>query len=280
MSWQPYHTLYPPDKGHHVSGSVQVARDVHSPQLNNDREILVYLPPSYKHSRKRYPVLYMHDGQNLFDPATSFSGEWGVDELLQTLAAEEGLEAIVVGIPNSGEGRLDEYSPFHDAHHGGGKGNLYLAFLTHSLKPMIDAQFRTLRDRKHTGIMGSSMGGLISLYSYFHRQRLFGFAGVMSPAFWFGHGAIFDYVQKAPFLPGKIYMDVGTREQGGSLSSLRKLANSRRTYGSVRRMKRILVRKGYRLRHQLLYVEDKWAGHNEAAWASRLPQALRFFLEP
>ena len=280
VSWQPYHTLYPPDKGHHVSGSVQVARDVHSPQLNNDREILVYLPPSYKHSRKRYPVLYMHDGQNLFDPATSFSGEWGVDELLQRLAAEEGLEAIVVGIPNSGEERLDEYSPFHDARHGGGKGNLYLAFLTHSLKPMIDAQFRTLRDRKHTGIMGSSMGGLISLYSYFHRQRLFGFAGVMSPAFWFGHGAIFDYVQNAPFLPGKIYMDVGTREQGGSLTALRRLANSRRTYGSVRRMKRILVRKGYRLRHQLLYVEDKWAGHNEAAWASRLPQALRFFLEP
>lgn len=280
VTWQPYQTLYPPENGHTVSGTVQVAEDVHSPQLNNDRQILIYLPPSYESSSKRYPVLYMHDGQNLFDPATSFAGEWGVDEALETLAAETGLEAIVVGIHNSSEGRLDEYSPFHDAHHGGGRGNLYLAFLTHSLKPLIDAQFRTLPDRKHTGIMGSSMGGLISLYGYFHREQVFGFAGVMSPSFWFGEGAIYDYVENAPFLPGKIYLDVGTREQGGSLTALRKLSNSRRTYGSVRRMKRILVRKGYRLRRHLCYVEEKWAGHNEAAWARRLPQALRFFLEP
>ena len=111
-------------------------------------------------------------------------------------------------------------------------------------------------------------------------EQVFGFAGVMSPSFWFGEGAIYDYVENAPFLPGKIYLDVGTREQGGSLTALRKLSNSRRTYGSVRRMKRILVRKGYRLRRHLCYVEEKWAGHNEAAWARRLPQALRFFLEP
>ena len=163
--------------------------------------------------------------------------------------------------------------------HGGGKGKLYLSFITHTLKPWIDTQFRTLPDRKHTGIMGSSMGGLISLYGYFHREHRFGFAGVMSPSFWFGKGAIFDYVQNAPYLPGKIYLDVGTREEGGSLVAFRKLARSRRTYGSVRRMKRVLVRKGYRLRHQLRYVEEKWAGHNEAAWARRLPQALRFFLE-
>ena len=284
LSWQPYHAIFPREKGHQVSGNIQVLRDVHSPALNNDRDILVYLPPSYSESthgasQKRYPVLYMHDGQNLFDPATSFAGEWGVDEVLETLAAETGLEAIVVGIPNIGNSRLDEYSPFHDPLRGGGRGNLYLSFITHTLKPLIDEQFLTLPDRKHTGIMGSSMGGLISLYGFFHREHIFGFAGVMSPSFWFGHGAIFDYVKNAPFVPGKIYLDVGTREQGGSMVALRKLANSRRTYGSVRRMKRLLVRKGYRLRRQLLYVEEKWAGHNEAAWARRLPQALRFFLE-
>ncbi len=263
-----------------MAGNILVTRHFHSPQLNNDRDILVYLPPSYGRSSKRYPVLYMHDGQNLFDPSTSFAGEWGVDEAMEELTLQTGLEAIVVGIHNSEEDRLDEYSPFHDSRHGGGKGNQYLSFITHTLKPQIDRRFRTLPDRRHTGIMGSSMGGLISLYGYFHREYLFGFAGIMSPSLWFGHGAIFDYVHNAPLIPGKIYLDVGTREQGGSLASLRKLTRSRRTYGNVRRMKRILVRKGYRLNHQLLYVEEKWASHDEAAWSRRLPRALRFFLEP
>lgn len=278
-AWQPYYDVYRPQDGHYVSGEILVAKAFYSPQLDNERDVLVYLPPSYANGRKRYPVLYMHDGQNLFDSATSFSGEWGVDEALQRLAVEEGLEAIVVAVPNAGAHRLDEYSPFHDVQHGGGRGNLYLSFLTHSLKPTIDAHFRTLRDRRNTGIMGSSMGGLISLYGFFHRRHVFGFAGVMSPSLWFGHGAIFDYVQHAPFISGKIYLDIGTREEGGSMTALRRLARSRRTYGSVRRMKRILVRKGYRLRHQLYYVEDKWAGHSEADWARRLPDALRFFLK-
>jgi predicted alpha/beta superfamily hydrolase len=284
ITWDPYHAVYPENRGHRISGNIRVSRDVHSPALNNDRDILVYLPPSYflatsEASAKRYPVLYMHDGQNLFDPATSFAGEWGVDEALESLAYETGMETIVVGIPNSGKGRLDEYSPFHDPLRGGGKGNLYLSFILHTLKPLIDNQFRTLPDRKHTGLMGSSMGGLISLYGFFHREQVFGFAGVMSPSLWFGQGAIFDYVKNAPFVPGKIYLDVGTREQGGSMTALRKLANSRRTYGGVRRMKRVLVRKGYRLNRQLLYVEERWAAHNEAAWARRLPAALRFFLD-
>ncbi len=279
VTWHPYHTQHAPEHGHYVSGNVQVARDLYMPQLDTQRDVLIYLPPSYESSTARYPVLYMHDGQNLFDAATSFSGEWGVDEAMQSLSAESGLEAIVVGIHNGGETRLDEYSPFHDPVRGGGKGNSYLSFITHTLKPLIDAGFRTLPDRKHTGIMGSSMGGLITLYAYFHREHVFGFTGVMSPALWFARGAIFDYVQNAPYVPGKIYLDVGTREQGGSITSFRKLARSRRTYGSVRRMKRILVRKGFRLRKEFLYVEEKWAGHNEAAWARRLPNALRFFLE-
>jgi predicted alpha/beta superfamily hydrolase len=279
LSWNEYRSVYPVQAGHHVTGNLLVAEAVHSPQLNNDREIVVYLPPSYFTSDRRYPVLYMHDGQNLFDYTASFAGEWGVDETMEALAEEEGLEAIVVGIPNMGVERLNEYSPFHD-HSGGGKGNQYLAFLTHTLKPLIDHYFRTLPARRHTGLMGSSMGGLISLYGYFHREHVFGFAGVMSPALWFGHSAIFDFVENAPYVPGRIYLDVGTREQGGSLSALHKLANSRRTYGSVRRMKRVLVKKGYRLRHQLLYVEEKWAGHGEDAWRRRLPMALRFFMEP
>ena len=278
LSWQPYHTYFPSHAGHNVTGDVRVACDVYSPQLHNLRDIFVYLPPSYQNSTKRYPVLYMQDGQNLFDPATSFAGEWGVDEALERLAREEGLEAIVVAIPNAGEERLNEYSPFTDAHHRGGKGTQYVNFVANTLKPHIDAAFRTRPERSATGIMGSSMGGLISLYAYFKRDDVFGFAGVMSPSFWFSQGAIFDFVDHSAFAPGRIYLDIGTREEGGSLTSLRRLANSRGHYAAVRRMKRILVNKGFRPTRDLLHIEEKWAGHNEQAWARRLPEALRFFI--
>ena len=278
LTWHPYHSQFPPHNGHRVAGHVLVARDVYSPQLHNKRDIVVYLPPSYDQGGRRYPVLYMHDGQNLFDSATSFAGEWGVDDMLEQMAHEEGLEMIVVAIPNAGAGRLDEYSPFTDDHRGGGKGTQYVNFIANTLKPQIDATFRTLPERKATGIMGSSMGGLISLYAYFKRDDVFGFAGVMSPSFWFAHGAIFDFVDHSAYAPGRIYLDVGTREEGGSLTSLRRLASSRGHYAAVRRMKRILVQKGYRPRRDLLHIEEKWAGHNEEAWARRLPDALRFFV--
>ncbi|MFZ0547460.1 MAG: alpha/beta hydrolase-fold protein [Candidatus Promineifilaceae bacterium] len=250
-------------------------RGLHSPQLNNNRDILVYLPPSYKQSNKQYPVLYMHDGQNLFDAVTSFAGEWQVDETMQNLS-KEGIEAIVVGIPNAGEKRLDEYSPFSQMKLGGGEGDQYLAFLTETVKPIIDSSFRTYPEREHTAIFGSSMGGYISLYGFFHCPKIFGMAGIMSPSFWFARGALYTYVEDAPYSQGKIYLDVGTREHGDGRFVMR--AHSRRYYASVRRMQRILVKKGYRLRNDLLYVEEKWAGHEERAWARRLPAALRFLL--
>ncbi|MFQ5435788.1 MAG: alpha/beta hydrolase, partial [Anaerolineae bacterium] len=155
-----------------------------------------------------------------------------------------------------------------------------LDFLAYTVKPMIDSAFRTNSDRSHTGIAGSSMGGLISLYAYFRHPELFGFAGVLSPAFWFGGYAIFGYIEHAPFVPGKIYLDVGTREHGNSLPEILTLrARSRRTYGKVRHMKRLLVQKGFRPVHDLLHVEAPRAIHNEAEWAKRFPTAVRFFLK-
>lgn len=278
LHWKNYHTVHNRDDGHHTVGSLKVAQDVVSPQLHNERDIIVYLPPSYEVSQKRYPVLYMHDGQNLFDHATSFAGEWCVDEAMEMLAYEENLEAIVVGIPNMGVHRLDEYSPFVDPTLGGGDGNHYVAFIANTLKPLIDRDFRTLPQRRATGVMGSSMGGLISLYAFFRREDVFGFAGVMSPSFWFARGAIYSYVESASYLPGRIYLDAGTREMGGSRTRPSERARSRRYYASVRRMKRILIRKGYRPIRDLMHVEEKWANHNEAAWARRLPDAIRFFL--
>ena len=266
--------------GHHhtVVGNIQVRRGFWSPQLQNRRDILIYLPPSYHHSQQRYPVLYMHDGQNLFDAATSYAGEWQVDETMETLATR-GYEAIVVGIPNMGTQRLNEYSPFRDVRLGGGDGGNYVNFIVDTLKPAIDRDFRTQAEAAATGILGSSMGGLISLYAFFHRPRVFGYAGIMSPSIWFADEALLRYTADVPYHPGRIYLDAGTREYTGFRADRFLHAASRQYYGRVRRLKRILVQKGYRPIHQLLHVEEKEARHEEAAWARRLERAICFFLE-
>jgi len=252
-------------QGNTVVGTVKVLRDLHSPQLDNRRDILVYLPPSYAAGERRYPVIYMHDGQNLFDEATSFGAEWGVDQTLEA-GAEHGLEAIVVGIPNLGEARLDEYGPWADGRHGaGGRGDAYLDFVAETVKPRVDRDFRTLPDRGNTGIAGSSMGGLISLYAFFRRPDTFGFAGVMSPALWFGDRRVFGFVEGAPFVPGKLYLDVGTKEGTEAVED-------------VRRLRDILVEKGYEKGRNFLYVVEMGGGHDERAWARRLRKELHFLL--
>jgi predicted alpha/beta superfamily hydrolase len=221
----------------------------------------------------------MQDGQNLFDNATSYAGEWGVDETMESLSRSEGLEAIIVGIPNAGIDRLDEYTPFHDRRLGGGRGDRYVRFLTESLKPRIDADFRTRPGRRYTGILGSSLGGLIALYGFFRFSSVFGFVGVMSPSLWFAGEAIFDYVERANYTPGKIYLDAGTREYGEVYHGrVHRATASRRYYASVRRMKGILARKGYRPIRDMMHVEEKWASHSESSWGRRLPPALRFLL--
>ncbi len=245
-------------------GNIKLLPALESTELGNTRDILVYLPPTYEGSDRRYPVIYMHDGQNLFDAATSFAGEWAVDQTLES-ASEQGLEAIVVGIPNVGAERTNEYSPFKDGKHGGGRGDLYIDFLVNTVKPLIDADFRTLPEPHYTGIAGSSMGGLISIYAFFREPTVFGFAGVMSPSLWFANGAILDYIRDVPFAPGRVYLDVGTNE--GEL-----------TLRNVQRARDILIGKGYRLGWDLLCVIDEGASHNEAAWRRRLRRELVFLI--
>jgi len=261
---------------HTATGDVRVLNELYSPQLHNRREILVYLPPSYAANDRRYPVIYMHDGQNLFDDSTSFAGEWGVDETLDGLS-QEGIEAIVVGIPNLGTERLKEYSPFVDRRHGGGLGDLYVDFLADTLKPLIDSRFRTRTARTHTGIFGSSMGGLISLYAFFQRPETFGFVGAMSPSFWFAGGAILPYIRTARPNAGRIYLDVGEKESPAArrwwqLPLLRSLQK-----GHCERVVSLLERKG-RDEETLRFVVDAQGEHNEASWRRRLPDALRFLL--
>jgi predicted alpha/beta superfamily hydrolase len=260
---------------HTVTGSLLVLEQLHSPQLDNQRDILAYLPPLYDTTDRRYPVIYMHDGQNLFDAATSFVGEWQVDETLENLAGE-GIEAIAVGILNIPEQRLHELSPFQESR-SKGLGDVYLRFIVETVKPLIDTSFRTLAQREHAGILGSSMGGLTSLYGYLAYPEVFGFAGVFSPSFDFGSSAIFHFVEQAANIPpGRIYIDVGTNEGGNIIKDPAEIPEFSRGYlQSVQKMRDLLIAKGCTGLH---YVEEPDAVHNEAAWARRLPDAIRFLL--
>jgi len=240
--------------GHTVIGTLKVLSGLYSTQLANRRDILVHLPPSYGTGERHYPVIYMHDAQNLFDPATSFAGEvWHVDSALTALSYQ-GLEAIAVGVPHADEQRMHEYNPFD-------RGDAYLAFIVDTLRPIVNQDFRTLTERSHTGIMGSSLGGLISLYAFFRHPHVFGLAGALSPALWVQRGRIYEYVRTAPFSPGRVYLDNGSQE--GSAQGI---------YDSLRD-------KGYRADLDVKYVREEGGIHRESAWARRLPAALRFLLQ-
>lgn len=234
-----------------------------SPQLRNRRQIDVYLPVSYGEGRRRYPAVYLQDGQNLSDPSIAFAGNtWNLDDGLAWLA-ERDIEPIVIGVHNT-PGRLAEYSPFPDARHGGGDGDRYARFLIDTVKPRIDAAFRTRKDRDSAVVGGSSMGGLISLYTFFRRPSPFGRAAVISPSIWFGGREILRFVERARPSRGRVYLDVGTAEGADTLNNARAL-------------NRLLRRKGYR-KDTLAYLEAEGARHTESDWAWRLPQALEFLL--
>jgi len=187
------------------------------PQLNRTRRVWIYLPLSYNSSNKKYPVLYMHDGQNVFDDATSFSGEWGVDEAMDSLGLKT-KECIVVGIDNGGDKRLNEYCPYDFNLRGtnnkpnAGEGGKYVDFLVKTLKPFVDKRWRTLKDSKNTFTAGSSMGGLISMYAVLKYPKVFGGAGVFSPAFWVGPKIFDDIRAKGKKVNAKIYFYAGDEE--------------------------------------------------------------------
>ena len=200
-----------------ASRSVSILSDSFAkPQLGRTRRVWLYLPPGYATSTRRYPVLYMHDGQNVFNAATSFSEEWGVDETLDALASHGDSGVIVVAVDNGGIHRLDEYNPWRAANprYGGGEGDAYVDFLANTLKPYIDQHYRTRSDPASTGIMGSSMGGLISLYAALKRPDVFGRAGVFSCACWISRGKVLEFARamrpSAP-LP-RIYFVAGGME--------------------------------------------------------------------
>ncbi|MBI5914060.1 MAG: T9SS type A sorting domain-containing protein [Bacteroidetes bacterium] len=235
------------------------------PQLDRYRRIWIYQPPDYDSSNKNYPVLYMHDGQNLFDAATSFSGEWEVDEALNQLFVQGDYGCIVLGIDNGGALRIDELAPWvNPDYNEGGEGGAYVDFIVETLKPYVDANYRTLPGSDFTGIMGSSLGGLVSQYGIIEHQDVFSKAGIFSPAYWFNDPEIFDHSANTPKTAAlKIYSLAGYPEGNGSVVD------------DVNHMESVMLNNGFDSQ-ELMKVFHADGEHSEWYWAREFPAAYEW----
>src|SRR4051812_10424158 len=260
-----------PSPTHTLTGNIKRHRKFPSRILGNRRDVLVYLPPGYRRfSSRRYPVLYMQDGQNVFDAATAFAGvEWSVDETAQRLIQRKLIEpVIVVAIANMGEDRIHEYAPTRGVidpkakrpKRSRGLARLYGEFLINELKPYIDKKYRTKREVEFTGLGGSSLGGLVTLAIGLLHPEAFSRLMVMSPSIWWDDFAIYGLVDGLQYKPDlKIWLDTGTNEPG---------------WERCRELRDRFVEKGWKLFNDLHYVEAKGADHSEGAWAARVDSAL------
>ena len=259
------------NKKHTIVGNVTIIVDFNMPELGRTRDIWIYLPPDYEDSTsKYYPVLYMHDGQNLFDVITSSAGEWGIDETLEGFfenAQTEGV--IVVGIENGSTHRTQEYSPWEFQYSGeilDGKGDEYVDFIVNTLKPYIGENYRTLSDRENTGIAGSSLGGLISFYAGIKYQDIFGNVIAMSSSFWLADNGILNFLNSInKEFDMQIYLDAG------QLENQEMVDNTNDVYDKLLKM-------DYS-QNSLMKVIDEDGQHNEAFWRERFPDAFLWLYE-
>ncbi len=255
-----------------VSGDLRTHEKFHSAILDNDRTIQVWLPKDYETSMDRYAVLYMHDGQNLFDESTAaFGFEWQVDETAASLLEQQKImPLIVVGVWNTPK-RMSEYT-FHqdEKYKTGGEGEKYLQFLQTELKPFIDKTYRTRTDRESTGICGSSLGGLISLHALLARSEMFSRFGVVSPALlWSEEVALADAESMEWRTGDRVWLSMGEHE-GGDESS--RQANVRR----ANRLRDIFIERGLKPHSDFEFLEVPQAKHNEQAWSEIFPQILQY----
>lgn len=236
------------------------------PQLDRNRKIWIYLPPDYNTSNKSYPVIYMHDGQNLFDELTAFSGEWKVDETLNDLFNAGDYGAIVIGVENGQEERLNEYSPWKNSEYGGGDGDLYSQFMETSLKPYVDANYRTKPEAKYTAIIGSSMGGLISTYIGLSTSS-FGRIGAMSPSYWFAHDALLKNISDSSrdYSQTRVYF-MGSSNESSTLSHhIETIRKAWQLKGLTKCNSRVKI--------------DEYGGHNEAYWSGEFKSVYQWLFK-
>jgi len=235
--------------------------------FENSREVTIYLPSGYEeHPEQRYPVLYMQDGQNLFDPTRSFipGQHWRLAEAADSVVAERKARAmIIVGIDNTGAQRIDEYTPTRDViRNFGGRADDYATMLLEELKPLIDESYRTQPDRAGTGLGGSSLGGLLTAHVVLKHPAAFSVAAIMSPSVWWDHRIILEEVDQFRGERPRVWLDIGGREGFAALQDARALRDH-------------LKKNGWG-EEDLKYYEDRRADHSERAWASRAPMMLEF----
>ncbi len=244
-----------------VKGNLIIYENVYSPQLDNDRTVLVWLPPSYEIDiNKRYPVLYLHDGQNAFTSGLSLSGEeWKLDETVTKLIDQQKIEEIIMVALYNGENRTGEYSPKH-------QGNAYADFLIQTIKPWIDQTYRTQNESEHTAVLGSSMGGIISFHLGWEHSNIFSMVGCLSPAFLVDRNEIINRVKKSKESPNfKFTIQNGTEELEAELQP------------SINKMIKYLKKKGYKENTDYLYKIYDRNNHTEKAWAQQVRDTLLFF---
>jgi predicted alpha/beta superfamily hydrolase len=253
------------------SGQLRKHEQFRSRFLRNQRDLIVYTPPGYDDEYLRhFPVLYLHDGQNLFDGATSFilGQDWHVGQTADLQIQSGAVEPlIIVGMYNT-KARIREYTPTHVPKLGGGRADRYAKFLLEEVKPFIDREYRTLSDPRQTGIGGSSLGGLVSLYLGLKHSNVFGKIAALSPSVWWNQQVILRFAQATTVEPRpRIWLDIGTREGPCIVQE-------------VERFRDVLLGKGWQLERDLHYERVEGAEHNEAAWAQRVAPFLQFLYPP
>lgn len=258
------------------AGTLRLHRRFPSSILGNKRDIAVWLPPGCDGRRRRHPVVYFQDGQNIFDPATAFLGNaWNAGVAASRLIAAGEIDPpIMVGVYNTGFDRIDEYAPTRGAYEGWegerlrsrGLARSYARFVVHEVKPFIDGRYPTLPGSRHTAVAGSSMGAVAALYMALWHPRVFGAAGILSPSAWWDGLAPVRFVRALRRRPGvRIWLDTGTSEPG---------------WEKTRLLRDAFVARGWREGADLHYAEAVDQGHNEAAWAARVGPLLSWLLGP
>ena len=242
---------------------------IDAPQLETQKKIWVYLPKDYQISNNSYPVIYMHDAQNLFDDKTSFVGEWKVDEYLDTLDKNE---SIIIGIEHGNEKRIEELTPYPNEKYGGGKGDDYLNFIIKTLKPYVDSNYRTLSIKEDTSIWGSSLGGLISLYAVIKYPETFGKAGIFSIAIWINKNDMFELVKNSEIDPEKKFYFLVGSEEGETMEDTSAMVSDQHE------MVQLLKDKGI-INGNIIDKVIPNGHHNETLWSTNFPEAYQWLIK-